>query len=96
MERFEWDDAKAASNLRKHRVAFTEAASVFEDEFAIFEADPLHSEEEIRATVTGLSARSRVLLVVYVERRERVRLISARKATPQERRMYESQFDSFA
>jgi uncharacterized DUF497 family protein len=90
---FEWDDAKAEANRRKHRVDFTEAATVFDDPFVKIEPDPLHSEGEARSNATGLSAEIRVLLVVYTERRERIRIISARKATQQERREYEFQFD---
>jgi uncharacterized DUF497 family protein len=91
-EFLEWDDAKAEANRRKHRVDFVEAATVLDDPFVRIEPDLLHSEGELRSTATGFSARSRVLLVVYTERRERIRIISARKATRQERREYESQF----
>ncbi|MGB8261547.1 MAG: BrnT family toxin [Terracidiphilus sp.] len=90
---FEWDDEKAEVNLRKHGVSFPEGATVFEDPFLQIEADALHSVDEPRAFATGFSAASRVLLVVYTERRERIRLISARKATLVERRKYESQFE---
>jgi uncharacterized protein len=90
-EQFEWDDQKAEANLQKHKVSFSEALTVFDDPFALIEADP-HSVTEMRETAIGFTARNRVLLVVYVERRERIRLISARKATPAERRRYESQF----
>ena len=65
---------------------------VFDDPFVIIESDLAHAAEELRATATGFSEKNRVLLVVYVERRELIRLISARKATPEERRKYESQF----
>jgi uncharacterized DUF497 family protein len=91
-EFFEWDDAKAEANLRKHRVNFLEAETVFGDPFVRIELDSDHSEGEVRSKATGLSAGSRVLLVVYTERRERIRIVSARKATRQERREYESQF----
>jgi uncharacterized DUF497 family protein len=91
---FEWDDAKAEANRRKHRVDFIDATTVFYDPFVIIEPDALHSDGEVRSKATGLSAKIRVLLVVYTERRERIRIISARKATPQERREYESQFGS--
>jgi uncharacterized protein len=90
---FEWDERKAAINLRKHNVNFTEAATVFEDPNVIIEIDEGHSDDELRSTAIGFSAMSRVLLVVYAERRELLRLISARKATPAERRRYEAQFD---
>jgi uncharacterized protein len=89
-ELFEWDDDKAARNVRIHGVEFEEARTVFEDPFAITIPDDRHSENEDRSIVLGLSLLSRVLLVVYTERRERIRIISARKATPVERFQYES------
>ena len=61
---FEWDAAKAAANLRKHKVSFTEAATVFLDPNVLIEPDSLHSADELRATAIGLSALSRILLVV--------------------------------
>lgn len=91
-QRFEWDEAKTEANLRKHKIGFAEAATVFDDPFVLIEPDLAHSTDELRAIATGFSARSRVLLVVYTERRERIRLISARKANAEERRKYESQF----
>lgn len=90
---FEWDVRKAAVNLRKHKVSFEEAATVFEDPYLVVETDERHSEIELRSTAIGFSARSRVLLVVYTERRERIRLVTARRATFEERRMYEAQFE---
>ena len=92
-ERFEWDDEKANVNLRKHKVSFPEGATVFDDPYLVIEPDPLHSHDEVRIFATGFSAGSRVLLVVSTERSERIRLISARRATPEERRNYESQFE---
>lgn len=89
-ELFEWDDEKAVYNLREHEVNFEEAKTVFEDLFAITIPDDLHSEDEDRSIILGLSLLARVLLVVYTERRERIRIISARKATPSERSQYES------
>ncbi len=87
---FEWDDDKAASNRQKHGVDFEEAKTVFEDPFAITIADDPHSENEERWIVLGLSLLARVLLVVHTERKERIRIISARQATPSERSQYES------
>jgi len=86
---FEWDRIKAARNAIKHNVRFPEAASVFFDEFALFEADPDHSDEEDRYIVLGRSIRTDVLLVVHVIRGERIRIISARFATVRERLRYE-------
>ena len=65
--RFEWDDAKAAANLRKHRVSFEEAAEVFNDPNALQDYDPEHSGAEERFFIIGLSSR-RLLYVVYAER----------------------------
>lgn len=90
-EIFEWDDVKAESNLRIHGVDFQEAKTVFEDPFAITIPDDLHSEEERRLIILGLSLLARVLLVVHTERGERLRIISARKATPAESSQYESE-----
>jgi uncharacterized DUF497 family protein len=90
---FEWDDEKADANLRKHQVSFQEGATVFDDPDVMIEPDPLHSHDEDRIFATGFSAASRVLLVVSTERQERIRLISVRKATLEERRKYESQFE---
>jgi uncharacterized protein len=92
-ERFEWDDRKAVANLRKHRIEFNEVVTVFDDPYVLIELDLVHSVEELRATAIGFSVKNRVLLVVYVEPQERIRLISARRATPEERRRYESQFE---
>jgi uncharacterized DUF497 family protein len=90
-EIFEWDDAKAENNIRIHGVDFQEEKTVFEDPFAITNPDDLHSEEELRSIILGLSLLARVLLVVHSERGERLRIISARKATPAERSQYESE-----
>lgn len=90
-EIFEWDDTKATGNISKHGVSFEEARTVFEDAFAITVRDMNHSASEDRFATIGLSLVSRVLLVIHAERGDRIRLISARKATPSERRDYESQ-----
>jgi hypothetical protein len=89
--RFEWDDAKAAANLRKHRVSFEEAAEVFYDPYALDDRDAEHSYDEGRFFVIGYSP-VRMLYVVFVERRDNViRIISARLPTPAERKAYEEQ-----
>jgi uncharacterized DUF497 family protein len=95
-ERFEWDDRKADANLRKHKVSFQEAATVFEDKLGVEIDDLVHSWDESRQILIGASAWGKVLLVIYVERlllngRELYRIISARKATPSERSIYEAQ-----
>jgi len=89
--RFTWDDAKARSNLRKHRVSFDEAQTAFYDDDALLIDDPDHSEREDRFILLGVSATARVLLVVHSYRDDdnTIRLISARKANSKERSTYE-------
>lgn len=86
---FEWDPAKAFANVRKHGVAFEEALSAFRDPLAKIHADPDHSAAERREILVGHSAQKRLLLIAFVQRRHRVRLISARLVTRAERRDYE-------
>jgi len=88
--RFSWDDRKAAANNRKHRVTFDEAMTVFVDPLARAFDDPDHSEGEQRTLLVGRSLPGRLLLVVHAERADTIRIISARKATPRERRDYEA------
>jgi hypothetical protein len=87
--RIEWDSAKAASNLRKHRVSFEDASSVFYDSLAVTGADPDHSEGEERMITFGMSPARQLLVVSHTERGEAIRIISARMATRTERRIYE-------
>ena len=88
--RFAWDPRKAASNARKHRVSFQEAATAFADPLSLTVPDPDHSDAEARFLLLGLSDRQRLLVVTHVERDDDlVRLISARLATRRERRQYE-------
>jgi uncharacterized DUF497 family protein len=87
---FVWDAAKATSNLAKHGVSFIEAATAFFDEFAETIPDLDHSDEEDRFLLLATSTRRRILLVVHVARQSRLRIISARPATPRERRRYEA------
>lgn len=86
---FEWDQEKADSNRRKHRVSFAEAATVFADPLAAIFDDEVHSEEEQREIIVGHSADNRLLLVCFTERAGAIRIISARQATRRERRDYE-------
>lgn len=86
---FEWNSAKAARNLRKHRVSFEEASSVFYDPLAVTGADPDHSESEERFITFGMSSAGQLLVVCHTERRKAIRIISARVATRSERRIYE-------
>lgn len=87
---FDWDPAKAAANERKHGVTFEEAQSVFADERARLIDDPDHSEDEDRFILLGISSSLRVLVVVHCYRADDniIRIISARKATREERRFY--------
>jgi len=87
---FEWEPEKAESNLQKHGVSFAEAATVFFDPLSITVPDPLHSVTENRFVITGLSYQQRHLVVVHADRGDKIRLISARLATPTERKKYES------
>ena len=86
---FEWDPRKAVANLRKHGVSFDEAATAFGDPFGIVVDDPRHSTEEMRVALLGESESNRLLAVMFTERGDRIRLISARKATRREHRHYE-------
>lgn len=87
---FEWDPTKALANEEKHGVPFEEARTVFHDSAALHVYDGPHSWNEERFIIIGMSERPRLLFVVYVERvEETFRLISARRATPRERRSYE-------
>lgn len=86
---FDDDPAKAARNLKKHKVSFEEAASVFGDPMSYTFADPDHSIGEERWLMFGLSRMGRVLAVIYVHRRGKYRIISARLATKHERKIYE-------
>ncbi len=89
MPAFEWDEAKAALNLQKHGVSFSEAVTVFEDPCALTFFDDEHSHEEERWITVGHSADMRVLLVITTDRAAGTRIISARKANSHERQFYE-------
>ena len=86
--KLEWDP-KAGSNRAKHRVSFEEASTAFGDPLSRRIPDPLHSGSEDRWVLMGLTSRNRLVAIVYAERSETTRLISARLATPRERRDYE-------
>ncbi|MBC7657126.1 MAG: BrnT family toxin [Frankiaceae bacterium] len=87
---FEWDERKAAANLKKHGVSFEEAKSVFADEQAKFIDDPDHSETEPRFVLLGLSSKLRLILICHCYRSKEnvIRIISARKATATESSSY--------
>lgn len=86
---FEFDPAKAAGNLRKHRVSFADAEGVFMDPLAMHRVDP-DAEGEERFVAVGAGSAGQLLVVVYTMRADTIRLISARRATPTEIRIYES------
>ena len=86
---FEWDPSKAAENLRKHGVPFSEAATVFGDLLGITVSDPDHSVDENRYITVGYSNQGRLLLVAHADRGDRIRIISARILTRRERIAYE-------
>lgn len=91
MIKFEWDPSKAAANLKKHRIAFDEAKSVFYDEFAVQFFDEEHSLDETRFLMLGMSSGAKLLIVCHCEREhgEIVRIISARRATKRESAFYQ-------
>jgi uncharacterized protein len=87
--RFEWDSKKATENLAKHGVSFEEAATVFRDPLSATGSDPDHSFDEARFITFGLSTPGRLLVVAHSEHDDTIRIISARRVTPRERRIYE-------
>jgi uncharacterized DUF497 family protein len=86
---FEWDKQKAKKNLQKHNVSFEEASTAFADPFSLTIFDPLHSDEEDRFVLLGKTYKNRLVVVVHTERDDRIRIISARKATKKEKEQYE-------
>lgn len=87
---FEWDREKAKKNLRKHKVPFDEAMTVFYDPLSATFDDPDHSDDEQRLITVGFSSRERLLIVSHTERGKTIRIISARPATVHERKRHES------
>ncbi|MBI3167724.1 MAG: BrnT family toxin [Chloroflexi bacterium] len=91
---FKWDDNKASINLAKHKVSFEEGKTIFYDPFILTFPDELHSENEERLISIGISINQKLLLVVHLEKEiiiegTLIRIISCRKATTTERRLYE-------
>ena len=89
--KFSWDPKKAAANLKKHGVSFEEASTVFRDALSVTGSDPDHSVGECRFVTFGNSSQNRLLVVAHTEEGEKVRIISARVVTRQERRIYEEE-----
>jgi uncharacterized DUF497 family protein len=86
---FEWDPDKAKRNIKKHGVSFEEAMTVFADPLSLTIHDPDHSDEEDRYVILGESSRRRLLVVVFTDREDSIRIITASVATRQERKNYE-------
>jgi len=86
---FTWDPTKAAANLSKHGVSFEDASTVFRNPLAKVLPDPTHSEQEERSLIIGHSTGGRLLLVVFTETDDGIRIISAREVSARERREYE-------
>ena len=89
--RFSWDPKKAAANLQKHGVSFEEASTVFRDTLSATGSDPDHSVDEARFVTFGSSVNDRLLVVAHTEENDKIRIISARPMTRQERRIYEEE-----
>ena len=88
---FDWNDRKAARNLKKHRVSFTEAATIFGDPLSLTYNDPDHSFDERRFITIGISERGRLLIVSHTEQDDAIHIISARETTRAERSLYEEE-----
>jgi len=86
---FEWGPLKAKNNLFKHQVAFEEASSIFDDPQFITFLDDEHSTNEERYISIGISNKNRVLMVAHTERKDKVQIISASKATDNEEKFYQ-------
>jgi len=86
---FEWDQSKADANEKKHGVTFLKATEVFGDDLSSFVADPDHSAEEDRFLLFGATKSNKRLVVSFTERNQIIRIISARRMTPSERKAYE-------
>ncbi len=87
--KFEWHDEKAKRNITKHGISFLEATSVFSDSFSLVTHDEFHSYDEDRWTIIGHSTLNKLYVITFTDREDRIRIISARKATKLERKTYE-------
>ncbi len=87
---FKWDIRKAKENLKKHKISFEEASTVYSDFLSLTIPDPIHTYEEERLITIGYSEKQRLLVVVHTDKHNEIRIISARKATSYERKTYES------
>jgi hypothetical protein len=87
--KFEWDENQAESNFVKHGVTFSEAVTIFADPYLLFTEDSKHSQQEQREWAIGEAENGSLIVVVFTMRYEKIRIISARKATKGERKKYE-------
>ena len=92
---FEWDPNKAHTNKHNHGVTFEEASTVFGDTLSLTIYDEEHSEDEDRLIIIGMSVQHRLLVVVHTDRGDTLRIISARRATAQERKTYERNAEQY-
>ncbi len=88
--KFEWDPNKASNNLAKHNISFHEASTVFGDPLALTFPDPDHAHDEARYITIGESIQGQLLIISHTDLGQRIRIISARKVTRQERRIYQN------
>lgn len=86
---FEWDAEKARQNVDKHGISFEEVVTAFGDPLSVTVSDPDHSDSEERQLLLGMSRRSRLVVVAFTERGDRLRIITARLASRREKRKYE-------
>ena len=86
---FEWDEVKAKTNFKKHKVSFEEGKTIYNDAFLFTFPDNVHSSTEERFINIGLSANDHILVLTHTERQDKIRIISCRKATARERKFYE-------
>ena len=86
---FEWDSEKAKRNIKIHKISFDEASTIFKDILSLTIYDPLHFDLEDRFILIGNSIMNRLLIVVFTDRNDRIRIISARKANKNEKEQYE-------
>jgi uncharacterized protein len=86
---FEWDEVKSKANLQKHKVSFEEGKTIFNDQFLFTFPDDMHSSNEDRFVNIDLSANGLILVLTHTVRQDKIRIISCRKATAQERKFYE-------
>ncbi len=86
---FEWDEVKAKSNIKKHKVSFEEGKTIFNDPFLFTFHDKVHSTNEERFINIGISASGHILVLTHTERKDKIHIINCRKVTARERRFYE-------